>query len=268
MPGRLRAAGVARESPIVAGDVTVDAADAFLTELDVETRALVKPAPLPQAAATTALVLPGLAGSGPAHWQTHWEHSRSDCRRVQQRDWHDPDPDEWSGALYRAIREHAPDAAAGSGPESGLVLVAHSLGCLLASAAAADFGDWGGRVRGALLVAPCDPERPGADPRVARFPTPSRPLPFATTVVASRDDPTCAPDRARCFAARWGASFIDVGNAGHLNADSDLDDWPFGQALLDQLTGRTPGRAAAWRAAAALRSRTLSGDPDFGCRGP
>lgn len=219
--------------------------------------ATTEPAALTRAAATTALLPPGLAGSGPAHWQTRWERSRADCRRVEQRDRDDPDPDEWSGALYRAIRAHAPE----TGGASGLVLVAHSLGCLLVSAAAADFGDWGGRVRGALLVAPCNPERPDADARLARYSTPARPLPFAATVVAGRDDPTCAADRARCFAERWGASFVDVGVAGHLNADSDLGDWPFGQALLDQLIGRTSAHAAA-----ALRSRTLSGDPDFACR--
>jgi len=200
----------------------------------------------------TALVIPGVDGSGPDHWQTAWEAARADCRRVDQRDWSDPDPDEWAGALYRAVRSLDGDA----------VLVAHSLGCLLVDHAAGYFDDFRGRVRGALLVAPCDPERPGARPGVARFAAPARPLPFRAVVVASADDPHCSPERARCFAERWGASLVEAGPIGHVDADSGLGDWPVGQVLLDDLLGRAPSLALA-RVAQLRRDRLADGL--FGC---
>jgi uncharacterized protein len=60
-------------------------------------------------------------------------------------------------------------------------------------------------------------------------------LPFASTVVASSDDPMCRPERARDLAQAWGSRFIDAGARGHLNADAGLGEWPEGRALLDAL---------------------------------
>lgn len=201
-----------------------------------------------------ALVVPGIAGSCPEHWQSRWEAERADCRRVHQRDWDDPDPDEWTGALYRAVR-----AAEGS-----VVFVAHSLGCMLVDYATALFGDWQGRVRGALLVAPCDPERPGVCDAIARFPAPATPLPFRSVVVASQDDPYASLDRGRCFADRWGASFVDAGRLGHINAASGIGAWGIGQVLLDDLI--IGGSPPTFGRAAALRAERLSSDNWFGCR--
>jgi predicted alpha/beta hydrolase family esterase len=33
------------------------------------------------------LIVPGLGGSGPDHWQTRWEQKLSTARRVEQSDW-------------------------------------------------------------------------------------------------------------------------------------------------------------------------------------
>ena len=33
----------------------------------------------------------------------------------------------------------------------------------------------------------------------------------------------------------WGSEFVDVGGLGHINADSNLRDWPQGQSLLRKL---------------------------------
>ena len=41
------------------------------------------------------LVLPGLGGSGPDHWQTRWEARYPRQRRVAQRDWDCPDREQW-----------------------------------------------------------------------------------------------------------------------------------------------------------------------------
>lgn len=187
------------------------------------------------------LLVPGLGGSGPEHWQTIWAARRTDCAMVVQDDWTDPDPARWTATL---------DAAIGDGP---VVLVAHSLGCATVAhwAAAHDTR----RVAAALLVAPPDVERTDACTAILRFaPMPRAALPFRTTVVASRDDPYAGFDRARCFAEHWGSALVDAGFAGHINAASRLGDWGFGQVLLGELLAAVPdgrhARAAALRAAA------------------
>ena len=37
------------------------------------------------------LIIPGLGGSGPVHWQTRWQEKLSTARRVEQADWDRPD---------------------------------------------------------------------------------------------------------------------------------------------------------------------------------
>ncbi|HEY1393609.1 MAG TPA: alpha/beta hydrolase, partial [Methylibium sp.] len=46
-----------------------------------------------------------------------------------------------------------------------------------------------------------------------------------------------APERARQFAAAWGAELIDAGPRGHLNAESGLGDWPLAHEQLQRLQG-------------------------------
>jgi predicted alpha/beta hydrolase family esterase len=65
-------------------------------------------------------------------------------------------------------------------------------------------------------------------------------LPFPATVIASADDPYVAIDRARAFAAAWGAAFVDAGPVGHINAASNLGDWPSGRRALQALVDRAP----------------------------
>jgi predicted alpha/beta hydrolase family esterase len=52
-------------------------------------------------------------------------------------------------------------------------------------------------------------------------------------VVASADDPYCALGIARTLSAAWGAGFVEVGRAGHINIASKLGAWPAGRAILD-----------------------------------
>jgi hypothetical protein len=68
-------------------------------------------------------------------------------------------------------------------------------------------------------------------------PLPRARLPFRAIVVASSDDPWCALDRTRAWAADWGAEFHDIGPHGHINAASGLGDWPQGKAWLADLAG-------------------------------
>jgi predicted alpha/beta hydrolase family esterase len=167
----------------------------------------------------TVLILPGIGGSGPEHWQTRWEQQRREYRRVQMPDWDRPDVDVWVSELEAAV-------AAAPAPA---VVVAHSLGCL----ALAHYCGRGGRVAAALLVAvpdPAGPEFPAVARTFADFPR--MPLGFPSRVVASRDDSYGSFEFAQGCARDWGSAFTDVGAAGHINAESGLGDWPAGQALL------------------------------------
>ena len=175
----------------------------------------------------TALILPGLFNSGPEHWQTLWEQRDPSCRRVEQAEWETPRCADWVARLD--------DAVAGS--EESVVLVAHSSSCALVAHWARDASSENlAKVRGALLVAPSDPEAPSYPEGPAGFaPMPLLRLPFPSIVVASRDDPYLTIERAREFAAGWGSELVDIGDAGHVNAASGFGPWPTGYGLLQRL---------------------------------
>jgi predicted alpha/beta hydrolase family esterase len=168
--------------------------------------------------------LPGLSGSGPEHWQSIWE-ARHGFTRLAQDDWDQPSKSSWLKRLEQVL-----DAE----PEP-VVLAAHSLGCALVAHAAKR--GLAGKVAGALLVAPADVDDAEHTPEVTRSfaPLPAKPLGFPATVVASRDDPFMAFERAAYFADRWQARFVDAGHKGHINSESQLGDWPEGYELLFEL---------------------------------
>ena len=118
------------------------------------------------------------------------------------------------------------------GCDGPVVLVAHSLGCLL-TAAWAQVSRSTARVQGALLVAPGDAEREELQGVLPSWsPIVRERLPFPSTLVGSRNDPYCSFERAQSLASDWDSHFIDLGERGHINAESDLGDWPAGHALL------------------------------------
>ncbi|MCU1282119.1 MAG: alpha/beta hydrolase [bacterium] len=169
------------------------------------------------------LIVPGLYDSGPEHWQSYWERTRGDCLRVKQRDWETPARTDWVEALDAAVAQF----------RSPPVLVAHSLGCCTVAHWARTTKR---RARAALLVAPSDVEAPSYPPGTVGFsPMPKEPLPFATLVVASRDDEYVTMKRAAKFAQAWGARLVDIGKAGHINSASGLGAWLDGQRLLEEL---------------------------------
>jgi len=180
---------------------------------------------------TRVLVVPGYCGSGPDHWQTLWERLDARCQRVQQSDWEHPELSSWLDAL---------DASVAREPDP-LVLAAHSLGCVLVAhwAARTHLRE---RVLGALLVAPADVECPQSVPACLQgfAPVPLAPLPFPSIVVASRNDSYATFARSTQLAQAWGARLVDAGEAGHLNADSQLGTWPLGRSLLGELLCAAP----------------------------
>jgi serine hydrolase len=178
-------------------------------------------------ARTRVLVIPGFGGSGPDHWQTLWEQKYG-YERVQQEDWDHPEPGAWMRRLDDAVNQSQEPA----------VLVAHSLGCALVALWAPKAP--AGRVVGALAVAPADVDSEMHTPDEVRCfsPLPLAPLPFPTIVVASRTDPYVRFARAQEMASGWGARLVDVGRLGHINADTDVRDWPDGHRLLEELLGQ------------------------------
>jgi uncharacterized protein len=182
------------------------------------------------------LLLPGWHNSGPAHWQSQWERLHG-YRRVQQNDWLWPRRGDWMARLDEALLENAPGKAA-------TVLVAHSLGCHLVAAWAAHTHH-ASCIRAALLVAPPDTERDDTPPQLFNWrPLMRQPLPFASTVVASSNDPYCDAVRAASMAADWGSAWCLLGAHGHLNDQSGLGAWAQGHALLQSLIASTAIGAA------------------------
>lgn len=172
------------------------------------------------------LIVPGWSGSGPDHWQSRWERSLKTARRIEQQHWRDPERDAWVSRIMTAVAE----------AKLPPVLVAHSLGVAAVAHAAAKIPR--GLVAGALLVAPADVDSadkwpltdgevlPATDTGFA--PLPLDPLPFASLMIASSDDPYCSAERARVLADAWGATFVDGGALGHINTASGHGPWPDG----------------------------------------
>jgi uncharacterized protein len=176
--------------------------------------------------AITKLIIPGLHGSGPDHWQTLWCRSDTECRMVDLGFWDHPDRLVWISRLDRAVAM-AP---------SRVVLVAHSLGCHAVAwwAAEASVARLE-KVSGAMLVAPPDVDRPDVEPLLLPFaPTPPLFLPFRSILVASRNDSYASFERSAWMARRWGSDLVDVGHLGHVNVASGIGDWPEGRRLLDR----------------------------------
>ncbi|HAT31397.1 MAG TPA: alpha/beta hydrolase [Janthinobacterium sp.] len=163
------------------------------------------------------LVLPGLHNSGPGHWQSRWQRLYPGFERVEQDDWDHPQLPAWSARLDQArARDTRPT-----------LIVAHSFGCLTAVASVAREPRG---VAGLLLVAAADPDKFGVAAAL-----PLGPLPCPSIMISSSDDPWMALPCAAAWAARWGSHFIDVGPLGHINAESGLGDWLFGQSQLQVL---------------------------------
>lgn len=131
--------------------------------------------------------------------------------------------------------------AAGGAP---CVLVAHSAAVLTlvhwAARAASERTDG---VVSALLVTPpaLAGELPTGYPRLAELeeagwlPVPDHPLPFATTVVLSEDDPLGPLGQVTRMATRWSAATVTASPVGHANPAAGLRDWPWVEERIERL---------------------------------
>ncbi len=167
---------------------------------------------------STILLIPGYGKTLPGHWILRWRDKMATASVVKQSELRAPTKKQWLDTLEKEV-------GTAKGP---VVLVAHSLGCILVAHAAHALKD---RVKGAFLVAPSDWDRDGLveDFDGGNFrPVPLAPLPFTSHVVASRNDPYCDYERSETFARAWGATIQDAGEAGHINLESGHGPWPEG----------------------------------------
>jgi len=172
-----------------------------------------------------ALIVPGINGSGPEHWQTLWERRDPGFVRVEQSDWDHPDYATWSRTLGVYMSANV-----------GSWIVAHSLGCLLA---ARFISENKSDIKGLFLVAPPDPH--GVNfPQIAESfaEVPVANLGFRGVVVASEDDPYGEIKFTRACAKGWGLDFKCIGKKGHINSASGVGFWQEGYDLFLQASSR------------------------------
>lgn len=166
------------------------------------------------------LLVPGLDGSPAPHWQHWWAATDPTAKIVEQHSWSRPTPAAWLTEIAAATLVHP-----------GAILVGHSLGAIAITQLLARWPQV--KIGGAFLVAPAEPPRSA---RTAGFGSiPEHDLGVPAIVAASGNDPWMQQARARDLAAVWGADFIDMGDAGHINVASGFGPWPEGKALRDLL---------------------------------
>lgn len=170
---------------------------------------------------TQYFIIPGLGNSGPKHWQSHFEKSGDNFHRINQKEWDSPDCLNWIDTIEESISKFE---------TSNVVLIGHSLGC---TTIIKWFEKYKKQIKGALFVAPSDIESPVYTfPATGFSPISLEKLPFKSIVVASSDDVWVSFERAHFFAEKWGSELINIGNAGHINADSGFGEWKEGLELL------------------------------------
>jgi predicted alpha/beta hydrolase family esterase len=184
--------------------------------------------------APTVLLVPGLRGHVPEHWQTILQAELPKAACVPRLG-NELSREAWVEALDASI-------AAIEGP---VVLCAHSAGVLMVAHWAREHRR---PIRGALLATPPDLDVPlpaGYPTRQALqdngwFPVPIAPLPFPSIVAASADDPLARIERVLALAMCWGSRFVEVGEVGHLNPAAGYGPWPRAHDFIRELTNPVP----------------------------
>ena len=174
------------------------------------------------------VLLHGINGSGPEHWQRWLAAQLTEAgREVRFPELPNPDhPDlvDWQRALN--------DSLAGL-PDDGFDVVAHSLGAILwlHHALAADGAPRPARV--ALIALPVAELLPAEAVSFAPVPLDIdaiRKAADGTVLVGGDDDPYCPGGIARVYGAPLKMAATVIAGGGHLNLDSGFGPWP---AVLD-----------------------------------
>ena len=174
----------------------------------------------------TILIAPGLGGSEPNHWQSIWAKEHPEYKRIEQKDWHHPICKDWVETIDTEVLNSKND----------VVMVAHSLACIT-------LAHWAKHtkhtIKGALLVAPPDVEREDILIKVSGFsPIPLQKLPFKSILIASTTDQYTTIERSEQFANAWGSLFVNIGDKGHINLQSNIGNWEEGKFILQNFLSK------------------------------
>jgi predicted alpha/beta hydrolase family esterase len=174
------------------------------------------------------LIIPGLGDSGEKHWQNFWLQKFSNSTKVIQNNWDEPQLEEWLERLSKTIQKI----------EEPTILVAHSLAVSLVMHWVSQNNN--PNIVGAMLVAPADVDSPAHTPDFLRHfsPIPTQPIPFPSVVIGTENDTYMSLERAEGLANSWGSRFINAGQKGHINSESNLEYWEEGQDYLQQLIAK------------------------------
>ena len=166
------------------------------------------------------MILPGLHDSDAGHWQSRWEARDKTLLRV-----------------FKTIgkRRTAPIGSRGSIKRSRSRAGGHcGAQCGVRALAHWAVGDSSRLIRGALLVAPSDPEAPSFHPgrgALGRFRCSAPILEVLWSPV--RNDPVRHAFSRGNIREDRGSEFVMIGEAGHINSGSGPGNWPEGLALLN-----------------------------------
>ena len=168
------------------------------------------------------VIVPGVGGSEPAHWQSWLQRQLMSCSRVQQKDWNNPVLETWISEFVNTVA-----------PIQGKIqIVAHSFGCLTTVAALAQHPELNQKIKNLILVTPANPARFGE----AGFARDSQQdyqsyfhqlkIEVPTTLLISENDPWLNFEDAQCLAQAWKLNPINLGQVGHINIASGFGPFP------------------------------------------
>ncbi|NRT86411.1 RBBP9/YdeN family alpha/beta hydrolase [Clostridium beijerinckii] len=171
-------------------------------------------------------IVPGLNNSGPEHWQTIWE-KKYGFKRIIQEEWDYPVYKEWEKNLIENLsREDSYD----------VVLVAHSLGCLLTVKAMPKIRKY---LKAVFLVAPPDPNKEQFPSFLDSFEhLPEDNLELPGMLIYSENDQYSSSLFCIEKGKQWGLETVSVGRKCHINSESNIDDWNEGFNLFQKLLER------------------------------
>ena len=181
---------------------------------------------------STIVIVPGLRGHVPEHWQSLLAASLPRVKTVEPLEQYKFSCDARVNAIQRVMEEI-------TGP---VIVVAHSAGVAM-------FVHWAKQhdrpIKGALLATPPDLNRPLPEAypdmetlyRNGWLPVPRMPLRFPSIVAASENDHLATLPSVAAMATDWGSDFVNLGNVGHLNPASGYGEWPAAKAFIACLEG-------------------------------
>lgn len=168
------------------------------------------------------VIVPGVGGSEPEHWQSWLQHQLKSCSRVQQQDWNQPVLHEWVQEFVKTVQSI----------QEPIQIVAHSFGCLTAVAAFAQHPKLNQKIKNLVLVAPANPARFGSLGFAADRQNNYQPyfyqlqLQVPCQMIISENDPWLGFDEAMQLSKAWKIKPKNLGQVGHINVASGFGPFP------------------------------------------